>query len=342
MYLPTPAHAHACPPARRISRHLRRATLLLPLLAGALTGTAHAQAYPTRPVTIIVPVAPAGILDQVTRIVAPTLGNTLGQQIVVENRAGASGNIGATAVARSKPDGYTLLTGYSMFHVGNPVMFKDISWDPVKDFAPVAMLVVAPHVVAINPSLPYQNLKELFDYARANPGKLNYATSGNGSVPHVGMELVKQTLKLDITHVPYKGAGPGVQDVIAGNVQMTVATPPSVVSFVKAGRLRALAIAAKNRLPVLPEVPTTAEAGFPGVEMEAWVAFFAPIGTPPDVVNKLSAAIKQTLENPEVGKSAAAAGAEIRYMNPQQLDAQVRKDIAYWQPVIRNAKISID
>jgi len=342
MHLPTLTRAHACPlpHAKRhaLTRTLRAALLLaLPLL-----GTAHAQGYPNRPVTIIVPVAPAGILDQVTRIVAPTLGTTLGQQVVVENRAGASGNIGATAVARSKPDGYTLLTGYSMFHVGNPVMFKDIQWDPVKDFTPVAMLVVAPHVVAVNTSLPYQTLKELFDYARANPGKLNYATSGNGSVPHVGMELVKQTLKLDITHVPYKGAGPGVQDVIAGNVQMTVATPPSVVSFVKAGRLRALAIAARNRLDVLPDVPTTAQAGFPGVEMEAWVAFFAPAGTPPDVVNKLSAAVKQTLENPEVMKSANGVGAEIRYMTPPQLDAQVRKDIGYWQPVIRNAKISID
>lgn len=314
----------------------------LALAAVAASSTAAAQAFPSRTITMIVPVAPAGILDQAARMVAPAMGTALGQSVVIDNRPGASGNIGATAVARAKPDGYTLLIGYSMFHVGNPVMFKDIAWDPVKDFTGVGMIAVAPHVITVNPQQPFQNLKELVDFARANPGKLNYSTSGNGSVPHVGMELFKQTYKVDITHVPYKGAGPAAQDAIAGNVQMTVATPPSVIGFIKNGRLRALATAAKQRAAVLPEVPTTAEAGFPGVEMEAWVSIFAPAGTPAEVVNKISAALKQSLETPEAQKSAASAGMDIRYMAPAQLDAQVKRDIGYWQPVIRNAKITID
>jgi tripartite-type tricarboxylate transporter receptor subunit TctC len=316
---------------------------LLAWMFALACGAAAAQApYPSRPITLIVPVPPGGILDQAARIVTPAMGSTLGQAVIVDNRAGASGNIGAMAVARARPDGYTLLLGYSMFHVGNPVMFKDLQWDPLRDFAAVGMIAVAPHVIAINAGLPYRNLKELVDYARAHPGALNYATSGNGSVPHVGMELFKQTYKVDITHVPYKGAGPAVQDVLGGNVQMTVATPPSVLGFVKSGRLRALAIAAKNRLPALPDVPTTAEAGFPGVEMEAWVAIFAPAGTPPEVLAKLSNALRLSLESPEAAKATAAAGMEIRYMTPPQLDAQVRKDIGYWQPVIRNAHISIE
>jgi len=306
-------------------------------------GAACAQtAFPSRTITLIVPVAPAGILDHSARMVAPAMSAALGQAVVIDNRPGASGNIGATAVARARPDGYTLLIGYSMFHVGNPVMFKDIAWDPVKDFTGVGMIAVAPHVIAVNPAQPFQTLKELVDYARANPGKLNYSTSGNGSVPHVGMELFKQTYKVDITHVPYKGAGPAAQDAIAGNVQMTVATPPSLIGFIKNGRLRALATAAKSRAAVLPDVPTTEEAGFPGVEMEAWVSIFAPAGTPPEVLAKLSGALKLALETPEARQSAATAGMDIRYMTPAQLDAQVRKDIGYWQPVIRQAHIAIE
>jgi tripartite-type tricarboxylate transporter receptor subunit TctC len=305
-------------------------------------GAAGAQSFPNRPVTLIVPVAPAGILDQSARMVAPTMGTLLGQSVVIDNRPGASGNIGATYVARAKPDGYTLLVGYSMFHVGNPVMFRQIGWDPVKDFTGVGMIAVAPHVIAVNPQQPFHNLKELVDYARANPGKLNYATSGNGSVPHVGMELFKQTAHMNITHVPYKGAGPAVQDVIAGNVQMTVATPPSVIGFIRNGSLRALATAAPHRAAVLPDVPTTAEAGFPGVEMEAGVSIFAPAGTPPEVLAKLNAALKTALAAPEAKTFAATAGMELRYMTPAQLDEQVKKDIAYWQPVIRKAHIVIE
>ena len=298
--------------------------------------------FPAKPVTLVVPVPPAGILDTVARMVAPPMAKALGQSVIVENRAGGGGNIAANAVARATPDGHTVLVGYSMFHVGNPSMYQNLSWDPIKDFAPVGMMVVSPHVLAVHPSVPAKTLRELVDYARANPGKLNYATSGNGSVPHVGVELFKQQNKLSIVHVPYKGAGPAMLDVAAGNVEMTVATPPSLLGFVQQGKMRPLAVAAKKRLSQMPDVPTAAEAGFPGFELEAWVELFAPAGTPPAAIEKLSGALKDALQQPQVQKAVEAAGVEIRYMAPAQLDTTVRNDIQYWSKVIKDANIRAD
>jgi tripartite-type tricarboxylate transporter receptor subunit TctC len=316
---------------------------LLAVCLAASAGFASAQAaFPTRPVTLVVGVPPGGILDSVARMISPLMSQSLGQQVIVENKAGASGNIAATAVARSAPDGYNVLVGYSMFHVGNPSMFSNLSWDPVRDFASVGMLVVSPHVMAVHPSVPAKTLRQFVDYARANPGKVDYATSGNGSVPHVGVELFKQQNDLFIVHVPYRGGGPAMLDVVAGNVQMTVATPPTLLGFVQSGKLRPLAVAAKKRLAQLPDVPTSAEAGFPGFELEAWVALFAPKGTPPAVVEKLNAAAKLALESPAVRKSAETAGLEIRYMTPAQLDNVVRSDIQYWSKVIKSRNIRIE
>ena len=320
---------------------LRSILMALGLALGS--GLALAQAsFPSRAVTLVVPVPPGGILDSVARMIIPSMAQTLGQPVVIDNRAGAGGNIAASYVAKAPADGHSLLMGYSMFHVGNPSMYSNLSWDPVRDFAPIAMLVVSPHVLAVHPSVPAKNLRELVDLARANPGKLNYATSGNGSVPHIGVELFKQQNNLFITHIPYRGAGPAMLDVVAGNVQMTVATPPSLGDFVQSGKMRALAVAASKRLALMPEVPTAAEAGFPGFELEAWVALFAPIGTPAATVQKLSEAAKVALESPAVRKSAETAGVEIRFMPPAQLDALVRKDIQYWSKVIKTANIRAD
>jgi tripartite-type tricarboxylate transporter receptor subunit TctC len=308
-----------------------------------LYSTAQSQTiYPSRPVTMVVPVPPGGILDAVARMVMPSMAQTLGQPVVIDNKAGAGGNIAASFVAKSAPDGYNLLVGYSMFHVGNPSMYPNLSWDPLRDFTPIGMLVVSPHVMAVHPSVPAKNLREFVDLARANPGKLNYATSGNGSVPHVGVELFKQQNNIYITHIPYRGAGPAMLDVVAGNVQMTVATPPSLAGFVQSGKMRPLAVAASKRLALMPDVPTAAEAGFPGFELEAWVALFAPIGTPPAAVQKLTEAVKIAMESPNVRKSAETSGVEIRYMPPAQLDAVVRKDIQYWSNVIKTANIRAD
>jgi len=322
-----------------MNRHALFAALLVFVSLGAI---AQAPAFPSKSVTLVVPVAPGGILDAVARMLAPEMAKQLGQPVVVDNKAGASGNIGATFVAKSAPDGYTLLVGYSMFHVGNPSMFKDLAWDPIRDFSSVAMVAVSPHVIAVHPSVPARTLQELVALAKKEPGKLNYASPGSGSVPHVGMELFKQQAGIDVMHVPYKGAGPMMQDVIAGQVQMTVATPPSLLGFVQTGRVRALAVAAKTRHPLLPDVPTTAEAGYPSFVLEAWVALFAPAGTPRPVIEKLTAAAAEALKAPEVVERARATGMAIRFMPPAELDATVKADLAYWSNVIRNARISAD
>ena len=316
--------------------------LVLALAVLSAAPVAAQGAFPSKPVTLVVPVPPAGILDTVARMVQPHLAKSLGQPVVVENRAGASGNIAASHVARSPADGHTLMVGYSMFHVGNPSMFPNLSWDPIRDFAPVGMLVVSPHVLAVHPSVPAKTLRELVDVVRANPGKYSYATSGNGSAPHIGVELFKQQNRLFIVHVPYRGAGPAMVDVAAGNVQMTVATPPSLMGFVQQGKMRPLAVAAKKRLPQMPDVPTSAEAGFPGFELEAWVALFAPAGTPAAAIERLSAAVREALEQPQVRQSAETAGVEIRYMGPTELDRTVREDLRHWSKVIRAAKITVD
>jgi tripartite-type tricarboxylate transporter receptor subunit TctC len=309
---------------------------------GSLAAIAQAPAFPNRPVTLVVPVAPGGILDTVARMLAADMGKHLGQPVIVDNKPGASGNIGASFVAKSPPDGYTLLVGYSMFHVGNPSMFRDLSWDPLRDFASVAMAAVSPHVVAVHPSVPAQTLKELVDLARKEPGKLNYASPGSGSVPHVGMELFKLQTGIDIVHVPYKGAGPMMQDVVGGAVQVTIATPPSLLGFAQSGRVRALAVAAKSRHPLLPNVPTTAEAGYPNFELEAWVALFAPAGTPRDAIAKLTAATQEALKSPAVIERARTTGMAIRFMPPSELDATVKADLQYWSKVIRDARITAD
>ena len=312
-------------------------------LSALLASSAAAQAFPSKPVTLVVPVAPGGILDTVARMLAADMSKHLGgQPVIVDNKPGASGNIGATHVAKSAPDGYTLLVGYSMFHVGNPSMFRNLAWDPLKDFSSVAMAAVSPHVVAVHPSVPAKTLQDLVDLAKKEPGKLNYASPGSGSVPHVGMELFKQQAGIDIVHVPYKGAGPMMQDVIGGAVQSTIATPPSLLGFVQSGRVRALAVAAKARHPLLPDVPTTGESGYPNFELEAWVALFAPAGTPRDVINKLSEATREALKSPAVIERARTTGMEIRYQSPAELNATVKADLQYWSKVIREANIKAD
>ena len=324
---------------------MRLARFAAGLLAALAAGSALAQParFPSKPVTLVVPVAPGGILDTVARMLAADMAKQLdGQAVVVDNKPGASGNIGASHVAKSPPDGHTLLVGYSMFHVGNPSMFKDLGWDPVRDFSSVAMVAVSPHVVAVHPSVPVQTLKELVALAKREPGKLNYASPGSGSVPHVGMELFKQQTGIDIVHVPYKGAGPMMQDVIAGAVQVTVATPPSILGHVQSGRVKALAVAARERHPLMPTVPTTGESGYPDFELEAWVALFAPAGTPPEVIARLTAATQEALKSPAVIERARSTGMTIRYMAPIALDATVREDLRYWSKVIRAANIRAD
>jgi len=269
---------------------------------------AAAQAFPDRPITLVVPNPPGGLVDTSARLLSEPLARVIGQPIIVDNKPGASGNTAYQYVAKAKPDGYTLLISYSGYHVGNPALFDKLPWDPVKDFSPVALLTVSTNVIAVHPSVPVNNLKEFIAYAKANPGKLNYASQGNGSVSHIGTEIFKQTTGVEMVHVPYKGSGPAIQDVLAGQVQVFISTPPSLMQHVQSGKLKGLAVTGKNRHPGMPNVPTTAEAGLPSFQLESWVALYAPAGTPAPVINKLSDSVKQSLALPEVKDRSDAAG----------------------------------
>jgi len=298
--------------------------------------------YPQRPITLVVPTAPGGSTDFTARLMVEPLSRALGQPVVVENKPGASGNIGNAAVARAKPDGYTLLVSYSGYHVGNPHLFKQSGWDPIKDFAPVAMMTRAPQVIAVSPKLPVNNLKELIAYAKANPGKLNYASSGNGSIQHIAGELFKQLTGTFITHIPYRGSGPAVQDLMAGQVDIFITTPAGVVSQIQGGKLKGIAVTSKQRLSSLPNVATAAEQGLNGYELDSWFALFAPAGTPADVVQLLNTEINKILGAPDIRKKAEDAGTDVVQMTPQQLGEFTKKELAYWGKVIQGAKITLE
>ncbi len=306
------------------------------------TLAAAQDAYPSKPITLIVPNPPGGFVDASARLLSEPLGRVANQSIVVDNRGGGSGNVAYQAVARAKPDGYTLLISYSAYHVGNPALAPNLPWDPVKDFAPVALLTVATNVVAVHPSVPANNLKEFIAFVKQNPGKLNYASQGNGSLSHIGTEVFKQQTGSFMTHIPYRGSGPAVQDVLSGQVQVFITTPPSVMGHVQAGKLKAFAVTGDKRSPQMPQIPTTAEAGLPGFKLEAWVGLFAPAGTPPAVVAKLAADVKRAMEMPDVKTRADAAGVEIRYQGPDALAQLVKTDLSYWSKTIKAAGIKAD
>jgi tripartite-type tricarboxylate transporter receptor subunit TctC len=320
-----------------------------PLLAGiALTcasalvaSAAWAQAYPSKPISLIVPNPPGGFVDASARILSDSLAKVTGQPVVVDNRGGGSGNVAYQTVARANPDGYTLLNSYSAYHVGNPNLTPKLPWAQ-KDFVSVALITVATNVIAVHPSVPANNLGEFITYLKANPGKLSYASQGTGSLSHIGTEMFKLQTRTSMVHIPYRGSGPALQDVLSGQVQVFITTPPSVMGQVQVGKLKGLAVAGKSRHPGLPAVPTTAEAGLKGFELEAWVGIFAPAATPPEVVSKLSAQIKAALELPETKTRADGAGVELRYLAPSALDALVKTDTEFWARTIKTAGIKAE
>jgi tripartite-type tricarboxylate transporter receptor subunit TctC len=308
----------------------------------ALTSVASAQSFPDRNIVLVVPNPPGGLVDTSARLLSEPLTRVIGQTVVVDNRPGASGNIAYQFVANAKPDGYTLLISYSGYHVGNPALMDKLPWDPVRDFSPIALLTISTNVIAVHPSVPVNNLKEFIAYAKANPGKLNYASQGNGSVSHIGTEMFKQSTGIEMTHVPYKGSGPAIQDVLAGQVQVFISTPPSLMQHVQSGKLKGLAVTGKSRHPGMPNVPTTAEAGLPSFQLESWVGLFAPAGTPAPVITKLTESVKKSLALPEVKERADAAGVEVRYLTPAATDALVKKELPYWNKAIKSANITLD
>jgi len=315
--------------------------LAISLATTLLSSVASAQGYPTKPITLVVPNPPGGFVDASARILSDSLAKVVGQAVVVDNRGGGSGNIAYQTVARANPDGYTLLNSYSAYHVGNPNLTAKLPWSQ-KDFAPVALITVATNVIAVNPAVPANNLQEFIKYLKANPGKLSYASQGNGSLSHIGTEMFKQQTQTSMVHIPYRGSGPAVQDVLSGQVQVFITTPPSIMGQVQAGKLKALAVAGKSRHPAMPNVPTTAEAGLKGFEIEAWIGIFAPAATPPDVIAKLSGQIKAALDLPETKIRADGAGVELRYLPPAALGDLVIKDTAFWAKTIKSAGITAD
>ncbi len=309
----------------------------------AMPHVASAQGkYPDRPITFVVPSAPGGTTDFTGRLIGDALSKALGQPVVIDNKAGGAGNVGNQLVARAKPDGYTLLVAYSGYQVGNPHLFAKAGWDPIKDFAPVAMMTRAPQVLVARANLPVTTLAELVAFAKANPGKLNYASSGVGSIQHIAGELFKQLTGTFITHIPYRGAGPAVQDLLGGQVDLFITTPASVVGQIKAGKLKALAVTSPTRLVALPQVPTAVEAGLKGFDLDSWFALYAPAGTPADVVQTLNAEIAKILAAPDVRRKAEEAGTSVEVMTSAQLGDFTRKELDYWGRVIKGAKISAD
>ena len=295
----------------------------------------------SQPLTLIIPYPPGGSADMLARPMLPELQKKLGRTVVLDYKAGAGGTIATAALARSKPDGNTILMVLAA-HAINNALYPSLPYDTRKDFAPVSLVATLPLVVAAPLATPANNMQELIAYAKANPGKLNYASQGNGSVSHIGTEIFKQTTGVDMVHVPYKGSGPAIQDVLAGQVQVFISTPPSLMQHVQSGKLKGLAVTGKNRHPGMPNVPTTAEAGLPSFQLESWVALYAPAGTPAPVVTKLTNAVKQSLALPEIKERSDAAGVELRYLGPNQTDALVKKELPFWNKAIKASNITLD
>ena len=323
----------------------RRSLVAAPLLALAATAftlPATAQdAYPDKPITMIVPAPPGGGTDLVARLYADLLGQELGQQVIVDNRGGGNGNIGSALVARAKPDGYTLLMQYSGFHAANPALISNLNWDP-KDFVGVAMGAIGPHVIGVPKKVPVDDLKSFIAYAKANPGKLNYASVGPGSAPHIGGVMLNKEAGIDLMHVPYKGSGPATQDTVAGQVELFIVTPPSVSGHIRNGNLKALALASTERLPSFPDIPTTAEAGLPGFLLDGWFALFAPAGTPQPIVDKLNAAMRKIAKMEITRQRADQLGMVLKDWDAAHMDKFARDEVAAWGKVIRDNKITMD
>jgi len=318
----------------------RRGLLALALAAcfAAAAPLVAAQEYPTRPIRMIVPYPPAGGTDIVARVIAEPLGQALGQPIVIENRGGAAGNVGTDAAAKAAPDGYTVLFTLSS-HTINPKLYDKLPFDVEKDFAPIGLAANIPQILVANPSLPVNNVKELIAYAKANPGKLNFASVGTGSPGHIAGELFKLKAGVDMVHVPYKGGGPAVTDTLGGQVQLLFVSLPAAWQYVKSGRLKAIAVTSDKRSVAAPDVPTLVESGVPDCVVNSWYGALMPAKTPPAVIAKVSAALRKVLQTQEVKDKLLLQGAEATTDTPQEFDALIHDELAKWDYVIRAANI---
>ena len=308
----------------------------------AAPAAAQAPAYPTKPVRLVVPFPPGGATDIIARAVAQKLGETLGQSIVVDNRPGAGGNVGTELVAKAAPDGYTLEMGTVGTHAINASLYAKMPYDNVKDFAPIILVAGVPNVLEVNPTLPINSVQELIAYAKANPGKLNFASSGNGTSIHLSGELFKVMTGVQMTHVPYKGSAPAIQDLLSGQVQLMFDNLPPSLPQIKAGRLRALAVTSATRAPALPDVPTVAESGLPGFEASSWFGLLAPAGTPPAIIAKINAEVATWLASPEGKEKLASIGANAAGGSPDDFARHIQAETAKWAKVVKESGAKVD
>jgi tripartite-type tricarboxylate transporter receptor subunit TctC len=318
---------------------LRRACLAL---AFAATGLATAQEYPSKPVKLIVPFPAGGSVDAVARILAQKLSSKLGKQFVVENRPGAGGNIGSDFVAKAPRDGYTLLLAGVSSHAINPSLYPQLPYHPVKDFTPICLVYSLPNVLVVNPSLPVKSVQELVTLAKAKPGTLTFASSGNGTTLHLSGELFKRMAGIDITHVPYKGNAPAVTDLIGGQVNLMFDNINNSLPHIKAGKLRALAVTGSTRSKVLPDIPTLAESGFPGYSILSWGGVFGPAGLSEPVVNRLNAAVNEALRDKQVREVLISEGIEVQGDTPEQFQKYLLAEISRWSRLVKESGAHID
>ncbi|MDM0057371.1 tripartite tricarboxylate transporter substrate binding protein [Variovorax fucosicus] len=323
----------------RSRRWLTHAAAVCALLSAPVL--VHAQAWPAKPIRWVVTYPPGGTVDAVARVIAPKLSLRLGQPVVIDNRAGAGGAIGGDLVAKSAPDGYTVMLDASN-HAQNPALRTKMPFDTMRDLAPVSLLVKVPNVLVVNPGAPIAGVKELIALAKAKPGEVNYASSGNGSAQHLAAELFSSMAGVRMTHVAYKGGGPALTDVMAGQVPVFFASVASGLPYIQSGKLRALAVTGKSRTPVLPQLPTVAESGLPGYEVYEWNGVFVPSGTPAPIVDRLSRELAAVLKDPDVHARLEAIGAEVIGSTPAELDAFRKAEMAKWSKVAKENRIQLD
>jgi tripartite-type tricarboxylate transporter receptor subunit TctC len=314
--------------------------LLFAALGALASAPALAQAYPAKPVKIIAPFAAGGGTDFIARLIAQKLTEKLGHQVIVENKPGAGGNLGAELAVRSPADGYTLLLVAGSYTV-NPSLYK-LTFDPVNDITPIIQLSQGPFIVTVNPSVPAKSLKELMDLVRAQPDKLSYASAGSGSVTHLASALFLEMAKLKVVHMPYKGTGPALNDAIAGNVQLMFGSPSTTIPHVKSGRLRALAVTTTKRIGATPEIPTVAEAGLPGYEVVLWHGLVGPKGLPRAIVDRINAESNAILKVKEMDALLATDGVSPAGGTPEQFTATIKSDIERWRKVVQQAGVKVD
>jgi len=315
---------------------LRRAAAAAMVL---VAGNALAQAWPSKPIRVMVPFPPGGSTDIVARIMAQKLEKALGQPLVVENRGGAGGTLGAAVGAKAAPDGYFLTFGSTSTHVVAPSVYQKLEYDPVKDFAPISLVAVSPYLLAVNPQVSAKSLKELVDLMKAQPGRMNYASAGVGSTTHLAMEMLKNVSQTYALHIPYNGNGPAGTALIAGQVEILFGSLPALLPHVKSARVRALAVGTPKRSPSLPEVPTVAESGYAGFDASLWLAFFAPAGTPQPIVDRLHKEIVATVQSADTREALDKAGAEPITSTPAELAAMIKDGVGKYAKVIQAAGV---